>query len=525
MNIQKYTDDFALLLRDESKRTGFADYVCFPKDTAEVAEAMHFCAEHEIPVTVQGSRTGVGGGAVPEGGLVMSLERLKELKIEVDNQNNEKYFGADSSEIEAGGSKAEQQALPPKIIAGAGVRLLEIDDKLRIETGGRFFLPPDPTERSASAGGAAACNSSGARTYGYGPMRSYIEGLTVVLADGSIIKIKRGDFVSSEGYIELPAAAQTDKNGKNLQRRIKLPSYRMPEVKCAAGFYIKDRTDLVDLFIGAEGTLGIITEVEFRTEKSPAHIWGLIAFFEEVRGLKYAESLRKSFPKQCPERGVISIEYFDKGSLKLLKTKGINLPKEAEEAVFSEILGESRVEAVEVIRKLEAEILKAGGNPDTAWAASSSRSFASFKELRHKTPEAVNERVAEMKLIEPTITKLGSDMALPEEAFADAVKMYKHDLEVAGLDFVIFGHIGNCHLHCNIMARNADEYTAGKAIFSKWADFVGKNGGSISAEHGVGKLKRDFLLKMYGETAVGEMRELKRAFDPNNLLGRGNIFE
>lgn len=506
IRIEPLTSEYELFLRDESKRTGFADLICFPADTGEVSEAMRYCAKRSIPLTIQGSRTGLGAGAVPEGGLVMSLEKLRKLELVRETEH--------PVVCETGTSDGLR---PPVIRAGAGVPLSEIDEMLRRETEGKYFLPPDPTERSASAGGAASCNSSGARTYGYGPMRSYITGLTVVLADGEILKIRRGDCVSENGFIRFGAGSRS--------YEIKLPEYRMPDVKCASGYYIKEETDLTDLFIGAEGTLGIITEVEFRTEKTPEYIWGLIAFFDEEGGLGYARSLRKRFPKLNPARGLISIEFFDGGSLELLRTKGVNIPEGAKEAVFTETVSETREGAVGLIRQLEEEIIKAGGNPDLAWAAISHRSFREFKEVRHKTPEAVNEKVAEMKRKEASITKLGSDMSVPEEVFGETVKMYRHDLSAAGLDYVIFGHIGNCHLHCNIISRSAEEYAKGKEIYLRWADYVGRDGGSISAEHGVGKLKRDFLVKMYGEKAVEEMREVRRALDPEGLLGRGNIFE
>ena len=89
---------------------------------------------------------------------------------------------------------------------------------------------------------------------------------------------------------------------------------------------------------------------------------------------------------------------------------------------------------------------------------------------------------------------------------------------------MIFGHIGNDHLHVNVISRNEEEYLRGKEIYEGWARRVSELGGSVSAEHGVGKLKREFLRIMYGEKSIGEMRKLKKVFDPKGILGRDNIF-
>ena len=88
----------------------------------------------------------------------------------------------------------------------------------------------------------------------------------------------------------------------------------------------------------------------------------------------------------------------------------------------------------------------------------------------------------------------------------------------------MFGHIGNNHLHVNILPRNPEEYRRGKALYLGWAGWVADHGGSVSAEHGIGKLKRDMLLRMYGENGVAQMRALKRLFDPTGRLSPGNLF-
>lgn len=494
--IRKLTAEHDLHLQDESRKRGYADTISFPSGNKEISHIVRVCSEKDIPITIQGSRTGVGSGAAPFGGHVMSLERIRGLKM---GENGD------------------------SVIAGAACTLKEICDFVKRETSDGYFLPPDPTERTASAGGMVSCNSSGARTYRYGAIRNYVKALRIVMADGRILEIKRGEQTADgrKGTLKFETDSCGEKNcgGRDDDIEVKIPEYSMPNTKNAAGYFACDNMDMIDMFIGAEGTLGVITEVEFNLVKKPALIWGAIVYFrEDEKGIDFAEYMKKSGDN------IMSIEFFDRGSLQLLRDKGWGIPEEFCEAVFTELKAESRDEMLENIQVLENCILKADGNPEDTWVAGSSRSFETFKELRHATPEGVNSRIAENKKKCPVITKLGSDMSVPDEAFRETVKMYKSDLKEAGLYYVMFGHIGNNHLHVNIISRNEEEYFKGKEIFGRWAEEIRKRKGSVSAEHGVGKLKRDFLIKMYGENAVDEMRAMKKSIDSKGIFGRDNIF-
>jgi D-lactate dehydrogenase (cytochrome) len=137
----------------------------------------------------------------------------------------------------------------------------------------------------------------------------------------------------------------------------------------------------------------------------------------------------------------------------------------------------------------------------------------------------VNLYVAGLKKEIPEITKLGTDMSVPDERLAEVYDLYGSGLAREGLDSVIFGHIGNNHLHVNILPKTQDEYERGKALYADWASRVVAMGGSVSAEHGIGKIKVQLLKEMYGDAGIEEMRRLKELFDPDYILGRGNLFE
>ena len=132
--------------------------------------------------------------------------------------------------------------------------------------------------------------------------------------------------------------------------------------------------------------------------------------------------------------------------------------------------------------------------------------------------------IDERRREDPSITKLGSDMSVPDDRLHDVVALYRRTLLEVGLESATWGHIGNNHLHVNVLPRDADDYRRGQELFASWAAEVTSMGGAVSAEHGVGKLKRGFLKTMYGEAAMRESARLKVQLDPKGQLGRGNLF-
>jgi D-lactate dehydrogenase (cytochrome) len=132
----------------------------------------------------------------------------------------------------------------------------------------------------------------------------------------------------------------------------------------------------------------------------------------------------------------------------------------------------------------------------------------------------VNERIVRYKQ-----KKVGTDMAVPDDKFASFLKFYKEKLDASGLEYVIFGHIGDNHLHANMIPKNEEEAVRARHLYGRFIAQAIMLGGTISAEHGIGKHKSKYLYVQYGERYLNEMAELKRAFDPQGILGRGNMFD
>jgi D-lactate dehydrogenase (cytochrome) len=142
-----------------------------------------------------------------------------------------------------------------------------------------------------------------------------------------------------------------------------------------------------------------------------------------------------------------------------------------------------------------------------------------MRRFRHAVPEAVYEYITEHGQ-----TKIGTDMAVPEESFRDLLAFYRAEFAEHGIRNVIYGHIGNCHLHANLFADGAEQLALARGVYDRLVEKALSMGGTISAEHGVGKLKKRYLLKMYGEEGIEAMRAVKRALDPAGMLGTGTMF-
>ena len=513
-------DDYRQYLTDESRRTGRAEALVFPRSTADVAAAVRVAADRGWGVTVSGARTGITAGAVPGDGMVLSLDRLNCVRGLRRSRD-----GAVLVSCEAGvmlsdlqGSLQEGRFPEAATWGRCSVDLLaEIKEH-------RLFYPPDPTETSASIGGTVACNASGAHTFRYGPTRRYVHSLEIVLADGSVLNLERGrEAADAHGGFVLRRLDGTE-------TPVRLPTYRQPATKNAAGYFAEPGMDLVDLFIGSEGTLGIITAAELRLVPASASTCMAVIFWEsEASALQFTSRVRR----QRGELGLLAVEYMGPRALSMLRERrrgmgaasGVPecLPPDAACAVYLDI-GASVAEFRQALVGLADIVRSLGGDPERCWSGQTRDERERLRLFRHALPETVNARIAEARRIHPTITKLGTDMAVPDDCLEDVVRLYRTHLDAHGLDYVIFGHIGDNHLHVNILPRTPEDYATGHELYVMFARDVVRMGGSPSAEHGVGKLKTAFLEIAFGAEGVAQMRAVKNALDPEWRLGKGTLF-
>src|ERR1700686_2394082 len=248
-------EEIQSVVEDSSHASGgFARQRVFPETVADIAEVLAAASRARTPVTVSGAGTGTVAGRIPFGGIVLATDRLNHIKRIVHYDDR--------------GGRA---------LAEAGVILGDL--QRAVETEGLLY-PPDPTERSCFLGGTVATNASGARTFKYGPTRNYVERLKIALATGDVIDLCRGELhadANSTVAISLPS-------GRLIEAR--LPTYRMPQVrKHASGYYVAPGMDAIDLFVGSEGTLGGIVEVEVKLLPKPHGPLSGAASFDVQRDL------------------------------------------------------------------------------------------------------------------------------------------------------------------------------------------------------------------------------------------------
>jgi FAD/FMN-containing dehydrogenase len=444
-------------LLDASGFTGTADHILVPASEHEVSEMVREAAAAGTPLTIAGAGTGVTGGRVPQGGWVISLERLNSIGIQTGHA-----------------------------VSGAGVLLQDLQTAAAPS---KQFYAPDPTEWGASIGGTIATNASGSRSFQYGDTRRHVRALNVVLASGEKLDLKRGE----KPPFDLPVIPQphTTKN--------------------TAGYYLRPGMDFLDLFIGSEGTLGVVTQAELQLLPAPASLFTGVVFFDsDEAALNAVDAWR-------PVASLRMLEYLDEAALGLLKTRFPEIPAEARAALLIEQEVQPGDDAEEAwLDRLEI----AGALLEASWFATSAADRERFRKFRHAVPEAVNDLVRRNQL-----TKMGSDFAVPIEKNRDMLRVYRETLnrEFPG-QYVVFGHIGDAHLHTNILPANDEEWQRAKKLMLEFARQAVEMGGTVSAEHGLGKRKKDLLPLQFTPEQIQAMQSVKARLDPKNLLGRGTLF-
>lgn len=445
-------------LSDASGLRGSAAEVLIPENEAALSQILREATASNTPVTISGSGTGVTGGRVPDGGWLVSLEKLNSIKVE-------KGYA----------------------ICGAGTSLSAIQAAAAPT---KQFYAPDPTENSASIGGTVATNASGSRSFLYGDTRRHIRALRIVLASGEILALRRGD----KAPFEIPA----------------LPA---PDVKKnTAGYFMRPNMDYMDLFIGSDGTLGVVSEVEVTLLDIPKTLFTGVVFFDsDERALDAVDQWR-------PVAGLRMLEYVDTASLDVVRSRFPEIPAEARIALMIEQDVQSGDDAEEAwLERLEAS----GALTDDSWFAASATDRERFRRFRHGLAEAVNEIIRQRGLM-----KANSDFAVPLNKSRDILALYRETLnrEFPG-QYVIFGHIGDAHVHINVLPPNKAEWDRAMGLMKQFAEAVVAMGGTVSAEHGLGKRKRDYLKLQFTPEQIETMQAIKRRLDPHWLLGRGTLFE
>ncbi len=496
MQVKAQFDEIQTYLTDASFMSGgTAERLFLPETADEVADILREANAAGVPVTIAGARTGTVGGAIPFGGYVLSMERLNRI-VSIDKD-------------------ALTALVQPGVLLGDLQKAVEAE---------RLFYPPDPTEWSCQIGGNVATNASGARSFKYGATRDYVRRLRVVLADGDEVELRRGETLAGgNGVLLLTTAA-----GRTIN--VKPPTYERPATrKNASGYFNATPLDAIDLFIGSEGTLGVIVEIELALLPKPEGFFSgivffaaqsdLLAFVDEARVESFEQ--RKNPVATAPGSDIDAtlLEFFDSHSLGFIRERFPETPEGMAGAVFFE--QETSAENEDAVFEVWNALLERhNADTDRSWFTTNEQDREKMRAFRHAMPLAANERFARNGF-----KKVSTDMAVPPDRFRSFLKFYDDLLAPSGIEYVIFGHIGDCHLHANLFPKTEAENERARHLYGRCVAQAIMLGGTVSAEHGIGKLKRKYLAAMMGERYLNEMAEIKRAFDPKGILGRGNVFD
>jgi len=424
--------------RDESYHPAVApDGVAFATTTEEVVDIVQLCARHGVPVIPFGTGTSLEGGvAALSGGISIDLSQMNRV------------LRVSAADLDC--------------TVEAGVTRKQLNEHLR-DTG--LFFPIDPGA-DASLGGMASTRASGTNAVRYGTMRENVLGLTVVLADGRVIRTGGRSRKSSAGY------------------------------------------DLTRVFVGAEGTLGIITEVTLRLYGIPEAMSAAVCAFPTIADA--VDTVILTIQSGIP---VARIELLDEVQVDA-SNRFSKLDYKVAPTLFFEFHGTQAgvAEQAEMVRAIAGE----HGGEDFQWA--------SRTEDRNRLWQARHDAYYAGLALRPGSRGMPTDVCVPISRLAECIVETKRDLAEAGILAPMVGHVGDGNFHLVYVLDPNDESEIARAseLHEKLVLRALAMGGTCTGEHGVGYGKLHFMEAEHGE-AVDVMRQIKRALDPNNLMNPGKV--
>jgi D-lactate dehydrogenase (cytochrome) len=414
------------------------DAVIFAESTEEVAAILACCNAFRTPVIAYGTGTSLEGHILAvQGGVCIDLSALNNVIA-----------------VRAEDMDATMQC---------GVTRKKLNEWLN---GTGLFFPIDPGA-DASLGGMAATRASGTNAVRYGTMRENVLGMTVVLADGRILKTGGRARKSSAGY------------------------------------------DLTRLMVGSEGTLGIITELTVRLHPLPEAIASAVCAFPSIAAAvnTVIQTIQMGIP-------VARMELLDALAISALNRYSKTTLRE-DPTLFFEFHGSPA--SVQEQATLVADIAKTQGGHEFDWATR--------PEDRSRLWQARHDALWAALGLKPGSRALSTDICVPISRLAECIAETIEDIATINLPSPIVGHVGDGNFHVVLLLdpNNPDEITRAHDFATRLAHRAISMGGTSTGEHGIGLGKRDYLIPEHGAVAIDVMRAIKQALDPNNILNPGKI--
>ena len=472
--------------RDWSNMQGWADMVVKPNSNEECAIILKTCYDNNIPITISAGKTNLTGSATPNGGVVLSVENLNDSQIILDAKNKE-------------------------VSCPVGITLEYLREQVLKLSSNKLYYPVDPTSRKdAYVGGTISCNASGFIPGERGATRYWVNEIELLLPSGLFLKAKRGQYISKNGFFTIQGYDQS----------MPIPKYKRPNIKNASGPYSSDNgeIDFIDLIIGSEGIYGLIVSCKLKLEKKPKDYLELfLCLNNEEKAIDFHDFLYDYF-NGCMSK-ISALEYFGYNSQKYMKHRNFLFKNDSDVGIYIQIpiynshLDEKSTEWIQLINKFDDTI-----DLDSVIVLNDPLNWKKFFEARHSIPDnalSKTRKIGGVSIITDTI--------VPPNNYRKYLNLIHDKLQKENIEYLLFGHLGDCHLHFHLIPTNKQKKQSLK-VYDYMIDLSKELGGVYSAEHGTGKRKRNDFKKCYGNKAVEMVKKSKLAIDPKLILNRGNVF-
>jgi FAD/FMN-containing dehydrogenase len=461
--------------------------ISLPADARDLTQLVRWAAEHRVALVPRGAGSAMGGGNVGEG-VVVDLTRMSDRRLDVDPTAR-------------------------RAVTSAGVTLGELSAAAARHG---LRLPPDPSSgRWATVGGMVSTNAAGARSVRYGSVRPWVEGLSLITAAGEAVTLRRGDTAPVYGGTGALARFQRD-----VAPRIQAASglaARFPKTRKNSSGYALDAYlasgDVLDLIIGAEGTLGIVSEIEWRLDHIPPFRAGLRVHLASLDRLSdVVNALNRCEPS--------ALELLDRTFLDLIGagTWGGVSGGFVPEAILLVEFERSDPEALRQVLAGASEAIQHWTTSiETAYSPPEAERLWAIRHAASPILAGLPEDRRSLQVIE--------DACVPVDRMGEYIATVRRLAAKRGLSVVMFGHAGDGHIHVNLLpelARSGWE-AAVAGLLEEVTDAVIHLGGTPSGEHGDGRLRAGSLERVYGAQIMDLFRRVKLAFDPLGILNPGII--
>ena len=474
---------------DWSNMIGKASILCRPTNSTECAIAIKLCSLLKIKITISAGRTNLTGSATPNGGLILSIEKMNKIDS-LDTSNK-------------------------LVSVNPGVYIEQVRKFVKYESQNSLIFAVDPTSRNeAMVGGAVSCNASGFIPGPKGSMRMWVNQLEFLLPNGEHITAERGQYISKNGQFII-------KNSNGEDSIIYIPRYKRVNLKNASGpFTAEDgKLDLIDLIVGSEGIFGCITNVHLKLSDNPSQYINLfIKLKNEEIAFNFYNYIRKIlnddmgnlsgfeyFGNNCRSYMNHYKHFFNQkysvGIYMQIPLYGDNIDKWIEKW-YDILMGFDDINEEEQILSLD--------DPNN---------WKTFFEARHSIPANALHKSKEYNT-----ASIITDTIVPPHSFQDFIKKTHSLIKSKKIDYLLFGHLGDCHLHFHLIPNAENENEAIKC-YRDIIQISSNLGGIYSAEHGTGKRKKKDFIECYGMNGVKEVIKCKIGFDPNFLFNNGNVVD